>query len=168
MLSTTMVPSVTTDVSRVDELNMLNIVERKEFISLIRENFGAPSLFPRCGLQMDRKVHGNHQDTLRCLGCENFNLRIICNKDGCWQIVKNSSVEHWTDDLVNNVATPCEVGNAQCNKCIVTVVDQTKNVGKRIHSKMNGCSSEHLRILERVITDDKTIFVYNGCTQHPL
>ena len=134
MLSTTMVPSVTTDVSRVDELNMLNIVERKEFISLIRENFGAPSLFPRCGLQMDRKVHGNHQDTLRCLGCENFNLRIICNKDGCWQIVKNSSVEHGTDDLVNNVATPCEVGNAQCNKCIVTVVDQTKNVGKRIHS----------------------------------
>ena len=123
-----------------------DIVERNEFISLIRENFGATSMYPNCGLKRDREAHGKHQDTMRCLGCENFNIRINRNKDGCWRIVKSSGVEHGTDDLAFNVATPCEVGNAQSNKRVVTAIDRTKKtIGKRIHAKTSGCSSEELR-----------------------
>ena len=94
-------------------------------------------MYPNCGLKRNRKAHGKRQDAMRRLGCENFNLRINCNKDGCWQIVKNSGVEHGTDDLVFNVATPCEVGNAQSDKRVVAVMDQTKTVGKRIQSIRN-------------------------------
>ena len=59
-LSTAMAQSVTTDVSRVDQLSTLNIVERNELISLIRESFGATSTHPNCGLKRDRKAHGKH------------------------------------------------------------------------------------------------------------
>ena len=64
MSSTAMAQSVTADASRVDQLNMLNIVDRNEFISLIRENFGATSMYPSCGLKRDREAHGKHQDTM--------------------------------------------------------------------------------------------------------
>ena len=84
MSSTAMAQSVTADASRVDQLNALNIVERNELISLIRENFGATSMYPNCGLKRDREAHGKHQDTMRCLGCENFNIRI--NRSGEFKI----------------------------------------------------------------------------------
>ena len=101
MLSTTMVSFVTTDLLHVDELNMLNIEDRNEFISLIRLNFGATSLSPHCGLKPIRKVHGKYQDTMRCLGCQNFNLRINGNKYS-WCIYSLRPEDRDKDRIINN------------------------------------------------------------------
>ena len=78
--STTMAQSVTTDASRVDQLNMLNVAEGSELTSLAREGFGATSTRPNCGLKRDRRAHGKRQDAMRHLGCEDFNLQIFASK----------------------------------------------------------------------------------------
>ena len=64
--------------SRFTALNGLKIQDKAEFMSLVRNNFGAKALSPHYGLKIVRDLHGKMQETLTCVGLFLlFNYRLL-------------------------------------------------------------------------------------------
>ena len=128
--------------SRFTALNGLKIQDKAEFMSLVRNNFGAKALSPHYGLKIVRDLHGKMQETLKCVGCENFLIKIGCNKAG-WEITAGSQLEHGTFDSEKNCFYDCELKHSLTEGTVLKASPMALSK-KRIHTKMNGTSSDDI------------------------
>ena len=149
-LPSTVVPSstmssITEGAKRVELVNSLKINDKKEFIELVRVNFGADALGlgGHYGLQYDKSYHGKYQEKFTCIGCSNFDLRIIMSNNS-WAIGRKSVVDHGSEDKINNCFMACDVGNGQRKDPVTEVEKITSNNKRRIRAG-KGCSSFHLQ-----------------------
>ena len=133
---------ISTTASHFIALNGLQIKDKTEFISLVRKNFGAKALSPHYGLKIVRDLHGKMQETLTCVGCENFLIKILCNKAG-WEITAGSQIEHGTFDLELNCFYDCEIKHSLTEGTVLKASPMALSK-KRIHTKMNGTSSDDI------------------------